>query len=152
MNHNDLQDSKNMDTNKLSNVDQAEHALPSNKKFGLFFAALFFAFCIIFFTLKSIVYGLIFLTLATFFLLATLFNDSLLTPLNILWAKLGLFLGSIISPIILALIFFGIFTTTSLILRILGRDELLLKPTDSATFWRARTLSKKDPYNLEEQF
>ena len=49
--------------------------------------------------------------------------------------EIGLILGRIISPITLGLIFFGIFTPVSIILKIIGRDELRLKLVQKQSHW-----------------
>ena len=100
--------------------------ISSNKSFGLVF---FFVFLIISFyplinggepRYWSIVLSFIFLTLG-------LLNSSILSPLNKLWFKFGLFLGKIISPIIMGIIFFLVVTPIGLIMRFLGKDVLNLK-------------------------
>ena len=61
-----------------------------------------------------------------------------LLPLNKLWMQFGLLLGMIVSPIILGLIFFGLFTPIAMLMRISGRDELRLKLTEKASHWISR--------------
>ena len=52
--------------------------------------------------------------------------------------KIGLLLGKIISPIVLGLIFFIIFTPIGIITRLFGRDELNLKTVSNKSSWRIR--------------
>ena len=54
-------------------------------------------------------------------------NPNILLPFNKLWMRFGVLLGMIISPIIMGLIFFGLFTPYSIVIRMMGRDELHLK-------------------------
>ena len=61
------------------------------------------------------------------FLVLGLLNSKILTPLNKLWFKFGIFLGKIISPLIMGIIFFLVVTPTGLIMRLLGKDLLNLK-------------------------
>ena len=62
----------------------------------------------------------------------SILNSKLLTPLNKIWFKFGLFLGSIISPIIMSLIFFLVLTPIGLFMRILGkRDKKVMKQSKS---------------------
>ena len=100
--------------------------LPSNRNFGIVF---FFVFLIISF--YPLTYGsdiLIWpLLISVIFLSLGLINSKILTPLNRLWFKFGLFLGRIISPIIMALIFFAVVTPVGLIMRLLRKDLLNLK-------------------------
>jgi hypothetical protein len=54
------------------------------------------------------------------------------------WLCLGERLGSIVSPIVLALLYFIVLTPTALILRWFGRDALRLKRSTSSTYWIPR--------------
>ena len=76
------------------------------------------------------------------FLILGLVNSKLLTPLNLLWFKFGMILGSIISPIVMGIIFFLVVTPIGFILRILGKD-LLNKKYDKKkeTYWIKRDTS-----------
>jgi large-conductance mechanosensitive channel len=56
-----------------------------------------------------------------------LLNSKILTPLNKLWFKFGIFLSKIISPLIMGIIFFLVVTPIGLIMRIFGKDLLNLK-------------------------
>ena len=73
-----------------------------------------------------------------FFILGIL-NSSLLTPLNLLWFKFGLLLGSIIAPIVMALIFFIVVTPIGVLLKIFKKDLLNLKYSKhKETYWLDR--------------
>ena len=61
-----------------------------------------------------------------FFILA-IFLPKALFVINKLWLKLGLFLGAIVSPIIMGIIFFLAVTPTGMIMRLLGKDILKQK-------------------------
>lgn len=116
-------------------TQSASIKLPSNRKFGFFFAAL----CLIYAAYvhwtgsNSLAYPSAFI--GTLFILTAIFAPNSLTRLNKLWMEIGLILGRIISPITLGLIFFGIFTPVSIILKIIGRDELRLKLVQKQSHW-----------------
>ena len=78
---------------------------------------------------------------AVIFLVVTIAKADILLPLNKLWMKFGLLLGMIISPIILGVIFFGLFTPIALLMRLSGRDELRLKFSSKASHWILRSES-----------
>ena len=61
------------------------------------------------------------------FLALGLINSKLLSPLNKLWFKFGMFLGNFIAPIVMGIVFFLVVTPTGLIMRLLGKDLLNLK-------------------------
>ena len=60
---------------------------------------------------------------AVFFLLAFAW-PSILAPLNRLWFRFGMALGSVMAPIVMALVYFVVVTPTGLVMRLLGHDLL----------------------------
>ena len=69
------------------------------------------------------------------FLVLGLLSSKILTPLNKLWFKFGIFLGKIISPLIMGIIFFLVVTPTGLIMRLFGKDVLNLKYNNNKSYW-----------------
>ena len=61
---------------------------------------------------------------STTFLLVALFKPNWLFGINKAWMALGFVLSLVMSPIVMGIIFFGVFTPTSIIMRLFGRDEL----------------------------
>lgn len=98
--------------------------LPKDKHFGFFLAALVAILALYLLYAKlSVLSGVCFSLL---FLLSLVYVNA---PrnfhlFNFLWMCLGMVIGKLVSPVILYLIFFGIFTPIALITRIFGRDEL----------------------------
>ena len=113
----------------------SELIIPSNKKFGYFFTFLFLIIAIYFYINSSVTISYFFTGIATIFFILSVMNSSILTPLNRLWMIFGLILGKIISPIILGIIYFGLFTPIAIFLRLLKRDELNLKYKEKASHW-----------------
>ena len=73
-----------------------------------------------------------------FFLLAFVAPKVLVLP-NKLWFKFGLLLGSIIAPIVMALVYFVTVLPTGLIMRFLGKDLLKQKLDRNAkSYWIKR--------------
>jgi len=116
-----------------------EVELPSNRRFGVFFTSVFFLFSGYFFWLQYINLSTVFFIMATAFGLVTLINPNLLLPLNKMWMLFGLLLGMIISPVVLGVLFFGLFTPMAIVMRLIGRDELRLKKYKTDTFWKQRS-------------
>ena len=106
----------------------------SNKNFGIVF---FVVFIIIgFWPLLDInTYRLWAIIIAVIFLSLGLMNSRLLTPLNILWFKFGIFLGKIVSPIVMGVIFFFVVTPIAILMRISKKDLLNLKFNNKETYW-----------------
>jgi hypothetical protein len=65
--------------------------------------------------------------------------------------KFGLFLGSIVSPIVLGIIFFGLFSPYGIIMRIMKRDELRLRKIDNESYWLYRS-SRSQKTDFEKQY
>ena len=83
------------------------------------------------------------------FLILGLLNSIILTPLNKLWFKFGIFLGKVISPLIMGIIFFLVVTPIGLIMRLLGKDVLNLKYNTNKSYW----IEKNGPKNkMKNQF
>ena len=126
-------------------MKKSELQLPTNKKFGFFFAAVFLVATTYFYinnASSSVVITLGVIGLS--FLGATLVNSDLLLPLNRLWMRFGLLLGMIISPIVMGIIFFGLFTPMSLTMRLFRRDELRLRFKNKKTHWILRDFPDGD--------
>jgi len=106
----------------------------SNKSFGLVFFVVFLL--ISFYPLLNEESVRIWsLVISVIFLILGLLNSSLLLPLNKLWFKFGIFLGKIISPIIMGFIFFLVVTPIGVIMKLLGKDILNLKYNDYQSYW-----------------
>jgi hypothetical protein len=117
----------------------SEVELPSNKKFGFFFTIVFVIATGYFYTNGSFSLASVFASVAaTFFGISVVKADALLY-LNQLWMRFGLLLGMIISPIVLGIIFFGLFTPLALLMRLSGRDELRLKFKNKTSHWISRS-------------
>tara|TARA_B100001121_G_scaffold127123_1_gene111370 strand:- start:165 stop:548 length:384 start_codon:yes stop_codon:yes gene_type:complete len=120
----------------------------SNRSFGIVFFIVFLLIALYPLTYNeeiriwSIIISLIFLILG-------LLNSKILAPLNKLWFKFGIFIGKIISPLIMVIIFFLVVTPIGLIMRLLGKDILNLKYNNSQSYW----IEKKGPKSkMKNQF
>ena len=118
----------------------------SNKNFGIVF---FVVFIIIgFWPLLDInTYRLWAIIIAVIFLTLGLVNSKLLTPFNILWFKFGIFLGKIVSPIVMGVIFFFVVTPIAILMRISKKDLLNLKFTNKSTYWTKNSSQKSKMKN-----
>ena len=123
--------------------------ISSNRSFGFLFFVVFLAVSL--WPLKSqgdlrlwaFILSLIFLVLGVL-------NSKFLNPLNKLWYKFGIFLGSIISPIVMGIVFFIVVTPVGLIMRFLGKDVLRInKSKFVSTYWINR---EKQTNTMKKQF
>ena len=132
---------------KFSDVD-----LPSNRKFGLFFSAVFAAVSAYFFVENSAVAAYVFFALCLLIFITTLVRADVLLPLNKMWMRFGLLLGMIVSPLVLGFIFFGLFTPIAILSRFFGRDELRLTFKEKPTHWILREPPTSQTDAFKQQF
>ena len=117
----------------------SDFKLPSNRNFGFFSTFIFSVAAAYFYFLVSLSWAYVFIGAASIFLLVTLIKSDALLPLNKLWMRFGFLLGMIVSPIILGIIFFGLFTPIAILMRLSGRDELRLRFSHKVSHWITRS-------------
>ncbi len=120
----------------------------SNRNFGIVFFLVFLIIAIYPLTngnelrLWSLIISIVFLFLG-------LINSNILNPLNKLWFKFGIFLGKIISPLVMGIIFFLVVTPIGLLMRLLNKDLLNLKFNNDSSYW----IEKNEPKSkMKNQF
>ena len=111
-----------------------EIKLGSNRSFGIVFFIVFLLISL--YPLINdndlIIWSLV---ISLIFLFFGLLNSKILTPLNKAWFKFGIFLGKLISPIVMGAIFFLVVTPIGLFMRILGKDLINLEYNTKNTYW-----------------
>ncbi len=123
--------------------------LSSNRSFGILFFIVFFIISLWpLISREEIVYWA--LIASSIFLVLGVLNSKLLTPLNKLWIKFGIFLGAIVSPIVMGIIYFIILTPIGALMRFLGKDLLRINKSKSlTTYWINRDKQKN---TMKKQF
>ena len=125
-----------------------EIKIGSNRSFGIVFFIVFLIIAIYPF-LNQGELRLWSLIISITFLILGLLNSKLLSPLNKIWFKFGIFLGKIVSPLVMGLIFFFVVTPIGILMRILNKDLLNLKFNKKSTYW----IEKNDPKSkMKNQF
>jgi hypothetical protein len=126
--------------------------LPSNRKFG-WFATVVSALLAAYYYYKGVTTVVwVIAPMSIAILLVTTTKPDLLLPLNKLWALIGFLCGRVVSPLVLGILYFLLFTPIALILRITGRDELRLKRNDRGSYWRERLPVGPGPNSFRDQF
>ena len=93
------------------------------------------------------------LAVAGAFLLVALVVPRVLSPLNKVWFKFGLFLHHVVNPIIMGIVFFIAVVPTGLIMRAVGKDPLHLQREPNAkSYWIMREPPGPAPESLKNQF
>tara|TARA_B100001964_G_C13990223_1_gene490303 strand:- start:380 stop:769 length:390 start_codon:yes stop_codon:yes gene_type:complete len=129
-------------------MDKKNLHLPSNRNFGIVFFIVFLLIAIYpilsdqSIRIWSLIISFIFLFLGSI-------NSKILTPLNEIWFKFGIFLGKVVFPIVMGVIFFLVITPIAFLMKILDKDLLNLKYNNSKTYW----IEKKGPNSkMKNQF
>jgi hypothetical protein len=81
-------------------------------------------------------------------------RPAVLGPLNRWWLQLGLLLQQrLVTPVIMALLFFGTVTPIALVLRLLGKDLLRLRlDREADSYWIERRPPGPAPDTMRNQF
>ena len=93
------------------------------------------------------------LGVAAMFAALALLWTAALAPLNKSWTKLGVLLYRIVSPVVMAFLFYVIVTPMGLLMRMLGKDTLRLRrDPGAASYWIHRTPRGPAPESMKNQF
>ena len=115
--------------------------LPSNRSFGWTFTA--------FFTLIAVFFYPWLLALAAVTAAVTVTREQWLEPLNRAWMRFGALLHHVVSPVVLGLIYFGVFTPVGLVMRLAGRDAMARRfEPAKPSYW----ISREPPGPREDSF
>lgn len=115
--------------------------IPSDRKFGGGVSAIFFVIAIYSFNVGSVFIFFLFMAVSFSIAAIALIKSEWLRPINKAWMRLGYLMGSIVSPVVLSIIYFLVFVPIAISMRIFGRDELRLKYRKKDTFWVRRDSS-----------
>ena len=122
--------------------------VPSNRNFGIVFFIVFLLISLYPLVNSESVRSWA-LIISFIFLCLGILNSQLLTPLNKLWFKFGIFLGKIISPFIMGVVFFFVVTPTGLLMKLFRKDLLNLGFNNKKTYW----IEKNEPKSkMKNQF
>jgi hypothetical protein len=126
--------------------------ISSDRSFGLVFAALFG-----FVGALSVYHGgthwHYWFPLAGAFAVVAYAAPNVLAPLNRLWAKLGHLLHMIVSPVFLAVLFYGCIVPVGFLMRLSGKDPMRRRfEPDADSYWIARKPAGPGPESFKNQF
>ena len=86
-------------------------------------------------------------------LATALVKAELLAPFNRAWFRFGLFLHRLVSPVVLAFLFYAVIAPTGLLMRALGKDVLGLRGDGEAeSYWIRRDPPGPRPESMRDQF
>lgn len=124
----------------------------SDKSFGLVFAVVF-ALIAVWPLLNDQPVRLWALGVSAALVLISFIAPKILAPFNRIWFLFGLLLHKIVSPIVMALLFFTTVTPIALIMRALGKRPLPLEFDAAAkSYWILRDPPGPEPETMTRQF
>jgi hypothetical protein len=127
--------------------------LPSERKFGLFFAAVFAGFAAWSWRAGRPVLAGVLLAVAAALAMVALLSPRWLALPNRGWFKLGMLLNAVVSPVVLGAMFVLIFVPVAVVMRIVGRDPLHRRfDAATATYWVDRRPPGPAPDSFNHQF
>lgn len=93
------------------------------------------------------------LTVAGGFLLLAFLRAGWLAPLRRAWFRFGMLMQRLLSPVVLALIYFGVVTPVGLLRRAFGTDPLARRfDPEARSYWIRREPPGPAPESLSRQF
>jgi hypothetical protein len=93
------------------------------------------------------------LILAGGLLLVSLLRPSLLHIANRVWTYVALLLSRVVNPVIMGVLFYGVFTPIAIIRRMSGNDSMkLLFDPKCSSYWLERKPPGPPPETVERQF
>lgn len=126
--------------------------IPSDRSFGRVFGV-FFAIVALWPLSRHGVFRTWALILSGFFFFCSFFSPGILSPLNRIWNRFGLFLHRMTSPIILGVLFFMIVTPFGMLMRLRGYDPLRLRfETSQKSYWIQREPPGPNPESMRRLF
>lgn len=128
--------------------------LPSERSFGLVFAA-FFAIVACAPLLHDFSGGPRWWSgaLALLFLLCGFFWTAPLKPLNRLWSRFGMLLHAVVSPLVMGVMFFLVIAPIGFLMKLFGQDPLRLRLDRSArSYWIMRAPPGPSAESMKNQF
>lgn len=134
------------------NISSEIH-LPSDRTFGFFFGFIFFclaSWC--YFWSQS---NIGFITFASLSILTSMLGfvaPSKLRWFNAQWMKLGLLISKVVNPLILFALFLCIILPVAIVIKIINRDELVLKKQNVDSYWKLRIEKELKPDRFFNQF
>ena len=132
-------------------ISRQKQEIKINKKNNITFGTIFFIFFFIISLYPLVSVGVIRIwsvVLSLVFLIITIIRPNLFTFLNRSWIQFGIFLGKIISPIVMGLVFFFVVTPIGILVRILKKDVMGLK-RGASSYW----INRKDKLqSMKKQF
>ena len=122
----------------------------SNKSFGIVFFIVFLIIAL-YPLLNQEGIRIWSLIISIVFLFLGILNSILLSPLNFIWYRFGLFLGRFVSPVVMGIVYFLVVFPTFLFIKLFKKNYLNLEYDKSKkTYWITTEINKNN--KMKDQF
>jgi hypothetical protein len=122
------------------------------RKFGITFSVLALGLAAFFFYKENTLW-MVFLGASAFFILTGLWVYPVLKPIYVGWMSFAFSLGWVNTRLILGIVFYLIFTPAGLVMRLLGKDPLVLRfDSEATTYWVKRKPQGQSKNRYEKLF
>ena len=140
-----------MPSNFHENLSRRSVEIGSNRSFGVVMGVACLALSGLGFWAGS-VYWPIWAGAAAAFGGLALLRPRLLSPLNRVWFRFGLALHKIVNPVVMGVLFFGVITPVSVLMRLTGKPTIGLEfESDRPSYWIRRS-SALQPGSMTKQY
>jgi hypothetical protein len=127
-------------------------ALPSDRSFGITFTVVCSAFAA-WLWWKNMEGATLSLSIAIALLAISFVRPSILRPLNRAWMAFGALLHRVVSPLVLGILYFGMFTPIAFALRLRGKDAMRRRADPQAeSYWIRRDPPGPPSDSLKNQY
>jgi hypothetical protein len=139
--------------NDILNSTPHSQPLPSERSFGRFWTIVF-ALVSGWLAWRGAAGWATVLALAALVVLGlTIGRPTALAPLNRSWATLGLALATIVNPLVMGVLYFGLLTPVGLVLQAFGRDILKMRrPRPDVSLWVEREADPRGQGSFKDQY
>jgi hypothetical protein len=124
-----------------------------NRNFGFLFLSIFTLLGVYeIYYVADLFWAYFWFSIGITFGICAVFFPVFLTPFTKIWMAFGELIGKLVSPIMLAFIFFILITPLALFTKLMGRDELKLKRQVCSSYWVDRDQVNHVANSFENQF
>ena len=125
---------------------------PSERKFGLSFAAVFIALAARSWWQGRLGLAAALLAVVAALLIMAFFAPRILEAPNRAWFLIGLWLSKVVSPVVIGAMFLLVVTPAGILMRLFGRDPLRLRSRAQTSYWITRDPPGPAPESFNHQF
>ena len=125
---------------------------PSERKFGLSFAAVFVALAVRSWWQGRLPLAAALLAVVAALLITAFFAPRILEAPNRAWFVIGVWLSKVVSPVVIGAMFLLVVTPAGILMRLFSHDPLGLRSRAKTSYWITRDPPGPAPESYKHQF